>query len=85
MTALRTATAARLSFYLFIAGGIAGLIQLNSPVGFGAGYEMFSEAKNMAAHREFANPFDTSYRPHCNKSTALPPGTGSPDEAVGRA
>jgi hypothetical protein len=37
MTALRTATAARLSFYLFIAGGIAGLIQLNSPVGFGAG------------------------------------------------
>ena len=38
------------SFGLFIAAGIIGLIQLHFPVEFGAGYEMVAIARNLAAH-----------------------------------
>jgi hypothetical protein len=47
----------RLSFYLLVAGGVVGLIRLSHPVEFGAAYEMFNEAKNLAERGGFANPF----------------------------
>lgn len=54
----RASDRARLSFYLFIAGGIVGLVQLSSTVRFSSGTEMFAEARNLAEHGAFANPFD---------------------------
>jgi len=42
---------------LFIVGGVAGLLQLSSPFQFG-GTEMLAEAKSLAEHGAFANPFD---------------------------
>jgi hypothetical protein len=55
----RGSASADLSFCLFVAAGIVGLIQLSSAVEFGAGYEMFAEAKSLAAQGSFANPFET--------------------------
>jgi hypothetical protein len=46
---------ADISFYLFIGGAIAGLLQLIHPVDIGA--EMFTIGKNIAEHGAFANPF----------------------------
>jgi hypothetical protein len=46
---------ADISFYLFIGGAIAGLLQLIYPVDTGA--EMFAIGKNIAEHGAFANPF----------------------------
>ena len=48
------------SFGLFIAAGIIGLIQLHFPVEFGDGYEMVAIARNLAAHGVFANPFQAA-------------------------
>jgi hypothetical protein len=47
----------RLSFYLFVAGGVVGFIRVYFPVEFGFGDEMFNEAKNLAEQGAFANPF----------------------------
>lgn len=52
-----SASAEDISFLLFIAGGIAGLVQLLHPLAFGAGYEMVAIARNVAEHGAFANPF----------------------------
>lgn len=46
-----------LSFGLFLAGGLIGLVHLSFPVEFGPGYEMLETARNIAAHGAFANPF----------------------------
>jgi hypothetical protein len=55
---------ARISFWLFAAGGLAGVFQLLYPfsaggpeVEFGDGFEMVAIARNLAAHAAFANPF----------------------------
>jgi hypothetical protein len=55
---------ADMSFYLFVAGAIAGLFQLFYPfafgpatIEFGDGFEMVAVAKNLAVHGTFANPF----------------------------
>src|SRR5258707_7855012 len=44
-------------FALFVAGGVVGLVQLSSPISFGAGFEMVAIAKNLVDHGDFANPF----------------------------
>ncbi len=54
---------ADVSFYLFVAGAIAGLFQFFYPFGsgprieFGGGFEMVDIARNLAEHGTFANPF----------------------------
>ena len=56
---------ANVSFFLFIAGAIAGLFQLFYPfdsgpkhrIQFGDGFEMVAIARNLAEHGTFANPF----------------------------
>ncbi|HWA95243.1 MAG TPA: hypothetical protein VG844_11640 [Terracidiphilus sp.] len=45
------------SFYLLVAGGIAGLLNMSQPVPFGKGYEMVQLANFLASHGQFANPF----------------------------
>lgn len=50
-------TEANLSFYLFLGGAIAGLIQLTYPVEFGTGFEMVAIGKNIAKSGSFANPY----------------------------
>jgi hypothetical protein len=42
---------------LFIAGGIVGLLQVSGTVRFSAGAEMFAEARSLADHGTFADPF----------------------------
>ena len=44
-------------FYLFCGGAAAGLLQLFSPVEFGASFEMIAIGKNLAEHGSFANPY----------------------------
>lgn len=44
-------------FYLFVLGGIAGLVQLSSPLPFGSGYEMVAIGKSLATTGSFSNPF----------------------------
>lgn len=61
---------ADISFYLFIGGAIAGLLQLLRPVEFGAGYEMVAIAKSLAQHAAFANPF---YIAHTGSTAVEPP------------
>lgn len=48
---------ADICFGLFVAGAIAGALQLIRPVPFGDGFEMVAIAKNLAAHGTFSNPF----------------------------
>ena len=48
---------ANICFALFIVGGLAGLLQLSSPLNFGSGYEMVALGRNLAGHGTFANPF----------------------------
>jgi hypothetical protein len=59
-----------LAFLLFIAASIAGLVQLSSPVPFGAGFEMIAIAKSLAANGTFANPF---YVANTGPTAANPP------------
>jgi hypothetical protein len=61
---------ADLSLALFIAGGIAGLVQLNFKVDFGPGYEMVAIANNLAHHGTFGNPF---YAAHTGPTAVNPP------------
>src|SRR5882757_5331801 len=58
----------RLCFYLFAAGGLAGLLQLSFEVGFGA--EMVAVAKNLALHGSYGNPF---YIQQTGPTAAVPP------------
>ncbi len=55
------ATAARIasiSFALFVAGGVIGLLNMTlMPVPFGWGFEMVTLATNLAKHGTYANPF----------------------------
>jgi hypothetical protein len=44
-------------FALFALGGLIGVLQLASPVGFGSGFEMVALGKNLAEKGSFANPF----------------------------
>ena len=44
-------------FALFALGGLVGVLQLSSPVGFGSGFEMVALGKNLAEKGSFANPF----------------------------
>jgi len=48
---------ANLYFALFALGGIAGLLQMSTPVKFGAGFEMVALGKNLAENGSYANPF----------------------------
>ena len=45
-----------ISFFLFIAGAIAGLLNLRQTLPFGAGFEMYDLARNLASQGTFANP-----------------------------
>jgi len=49
---------ARISFALFVAAALIGLIHLSGPIPFGAGFEMVAIAKNLASQGTFANPFE---------------------------
>jgi hypothetical protein len=53
----RTNDLDRICFYLFVAGGIAGLAQFSHPLPFGLGYEMVAIGKTLATSGSFANPF----------------------------
>jgi hypothetical protein len=48
---------AQISFFLFAAGGVAGLISLRGTLPFGDGFEMVALAGNLANHGAYANPF----------------------------
>lgn len=49
---------ARISFMLFVAGGLIGLLNMGLlPVPFGWGYEMVTLATNLAKHGTYANPY----------------------------
>ena len=48
---------ANIYFALFVAGGLAGLLQMSSPVKFGLGFEMVALGRNLAETGSYANPF----------------------------
>jgi hypothetical protein len=52
------ASIARVSFLLFVAGGVIGLLNMGLfPVPFGWGFEMVTLATNLAKHGTYANPY----------------------------
>ncbi|HEV2485965.1 MAG TPA: hypothetical protein VGT08_10565 [Terracidiphilus sp.] len=48
---------AEVSFVLFVLGGVVGLLNLTTTLPFGAGFEMFALATNLAKYGTYANPF----------------------------
>jgi hypothetical protein len=48
---------AEISFVLFVLGGVVGLVNLNTTLPFGKGFEMYALATNLATHGAYANPF----------------------------
>ena len=51
---------ANISFALFVASVLAGLLQFASHIAFGTGFEMVAIATNLAQHGAFANPYQVA-------------------------